>query len=89
MEEPNYPLAVALEKAGYQILSFEARAETVFNPDVNKSELRRVAHLRVISNKDAKMLFIAEKETNDETAVTVEKVNEAIRRALSDYFKKA
>jgi hypothetical protein len=59
MDKNTYPLAEALEKAGYSILKFECVMESVYNSERQKSVPSPVIRLEVIPSDGAKMLFIA------------------------------
>ena len=56
--EINYPLAVALEKAGYSILSLECVMKNVYDTEQGKSVPSPVLSLYVTPANGAKMLFV-------------------------------
>jgi hypothetical protein len=58
MDKNKYPLAVALEKAGYSILSMDCTMKNVYDSERQKSVPSPVMRLEVIPSDGAKMLFI-------------------------------
>jgi len=56
--ETNYPLAVALEKAGYSILSLECTMKKIYDNESKKLEPSPVISLLVTPANGAKMLFV-------------------------------
>ena len=60
--EKDYPLAIALEKAGYSILSFKGILQSIY--DTEKGELVKspVMCLKVTPAKGTKALFIDRKK---------------------------
>ncbi len=60
----NYPLAVALEKAGYSILKFECVMENIYDTNRGKAVPTPVVCLKVLPSDDAKMFFIETSESD-------------------------
>ena len=58
MKETGYPLAAALEKAGYSILKLECVMENVYDTERAKSVPSPVMLLKVIPSDGAKLMFI-------------------------------
>jgi len=55
--DTDYPLAVVLEKAGYQILSYSCILQQVFDRKKKKAVPTPVIKLEIMTNKDSNLFF--------------------------------
>jgi len=60
----KYPIAVAIEEAGYQILSLSCITEKVFDLDRDKAVDKPVMSIKVMPNKELKMFSLADQALN-------------------------
>jgi hypothetical protein len=58
--EEKYPLAAAIEKAGYQILSLSCITEKIYDQDRDKSVDRPVISMKIMPNKELKIFSMAD-----------------------------
>ena len=58
--EEKYPLAAAIEKAGFQILSLSCVTEKIFDPDRDKSVDKPVISIKIMPNKEFKIFSIGD-----------------------------
>ena len=54
-KEENHPIMIAIENAGYQILSFKCKTVDIYDPDKDKIGKSPVLTIRMTPNKEFKM----------------------------------
>jgi hypothetical protein len=58
--EEKHPIMIAIEKEGYQILSFKCKTRDIYDPDKDKIGKSPVLTIRVTPNKEFKMFSMAD-----------------------------